>query len=107
MVKFCIAVVDAPHSFVTVKEIECGPLLVKTTGPGFWVVEVAGVPPTKIQSYVGVVAPHPTTFGTGVMVIGPQEFAMAGNVTVGGFFTITVCVVVVLPQMLDTVSLIV
>jgi hypothetical protein len=48
IVKVVFALV-VPHSLVTATEIAWGPTPVKDTLPGFWLVDVARVPPAKVH----------------------------------------------------------
>jgi hypothetical protein len=107
--KLCVAVLETPHSFVTCKITEYGPPDGYVIVPGFKVLAVAGVPPVNVHAYVKVppVGAQLLTFTEGVIVAEPQAFGIGAIVTVGGFLTVTVWVVFLLPQELVTVNLIV
>ena len=45
----CVAVVETPHSLVTVKVTSKVPAVSYEIFSGFWMVDVAGVPPKNVQ----------------------------------------------------------
>ena len=55
-------------------------------------VDVAGVPPGKLQAYVKVLeaGAHPCTTAVGEIVAVPHEFGIVFMMAVGGFFTVMI-----------------
>ena len=65
--------------------------------------DVAGFPPVKVQLYDNELVPGVqfSTIATGLIVIGPQESAIASILAVGGFLTVTTLDAEVVPQELS------
>ena len=65
------------------------------------------MPPVKVQAYVGALLPQLVTLAEGAIEPGIQMVDTGFSITVGGFFTVTVLVVINVPQGLVNASVIV
>ena len=68
--------------------------------PGSNVVELAGIPPVKVQLYMSslVFVVQFSMLAVGLIVRSPQESSIVVMFAVGGFFTSIICVEVAVPQ---------
>ena len=82
-----VSSVLVPHSLPEVSVTVCAPTDEKLTLPGVAEVDVAGVPPLKLQEYVKALFAQLVTVAVGVTVVGPQLPGIPAKEIVGLAFT--------------------